>query len=55
MTNIYKISSSDIIDVRNFYHQASEQVWYVLNEKRIRNKVILPLSMIDIDLTVNWF
>ena len=39
MTNIYKISSSDIIDVRNFYHQASEQVWYVLNEKRIRNTI----------------
>ena len=37
MTNIYKISSSDTIDVRNFYLQASEQVWYVLNKKRIRN------------------
>ena len=35
MTNVYDIKSIDATDLEKFYLQTAEQVWYVLNAKRI--------------------
>lgn len=37
MTKVYEIQSFDATDLEKFYLQTSEQIWYVLNAKRIKN------------------
>ena len=37
MTTVYEIQSFDATDLEKFYLQTSEQIWYVLNVKRIKN------------------